>query len=166
MEPDQVNTFSCAAFPSLPAQLDQEFCARRHRKAGAGDPCKGCDIGIQAAKTTAKDTRDGLSTDKRLRGDAAKRGIEIKKSEGHTEEAMAGKKLCSCGCGKLAVKDGLSTKCYRKKNGVLPFPKKGAPVKRQAGRQAGQQTFTGQEVAVHRRSRSRVRRVQGAAAAA
>ncbi len=35
---------------------------------------------------------------------------------------MADKKLCSCGvCGKGAVKDGLSTKCYRKKYGKAPF---------------------------------------------
>src|SRR3990170_1552283 len=34
---------------------------------------------------------------------------------------MANKKLCSCGCGKGAVKDGLATKCYRKRFGKAPF---------------------------------------------
>jgi hypothetical protein len=52
---------------------------------------------------------------------------------------MAEKKLCSCGCGKQAVKDGLSTKCYRKKHGKLPFESSNKEAGRQAGRRAGRQ---------------------------
>ncbi len=37
---------------------------------------------------------------------------------------MASNKLCSCGCGKRAVKDGLAFKCYRAKNGVPPWESK------------------------------------------
>ena len=31
---------------------------------------------------------------------------------------------CSNNDGKIAVKDGLCTKCFKKKHGVVPFPKK------------------------------------------
>ncbi len=49
---------------------------------------------------------------------------------------MAEKKLCSCGCGKQAIKKGLAWGCYTKKHGEPPYGHKTASKKeKQAGRQ-------------------------------
>jgi hypothetical protein len=125
--------FHCESFHlDLPIEKQRGFCAIQFRK--GRDICIDCEQGKAAAKETREEVRAGLlSIDhKKVRSEASTRSNEIRRSGGGD---MAEKKLCSCGvCGKGAVKDGLSTKCYRKKYGKAPFGK-ASPTK--AGRQAG-----------------------------
>lgn len=165
--------FSCAVFPKLPAELDAGFCAKRHRKAEPGDPCRTCETGIQAAKNTR---RQGSNRDSDKNNTVKNNSIETQEGKSHKEAGMA--KLCSCGCGKGAVKDGLATKCYRKKYGKAPFGPGSKKVnKPPKDRQAGERGFDGETRSQRdagRQSRGerqaqsywRVRGVQGAAVAA
>jgi hypothetical protein len=122
-KPDDM--FHCTNFGGLDMPVDKQrgFCAIQFRK--GRDNCIDCVRGKTAAKETAEDVRSSLPP---TTGDASRAGMraaEIKKSKGSSnkEAKMADKKLCSCGCGKGAVKDGLATKCYRKKYGKAPFSK-------------------------------------------
>ena len=127
--------FTCTTFHmDMPIETQPGFCAKRQRKAQAGDYCGICPEGIKAAKETRDPALD--SPYKKVREDAEKREQGLGKTVENKEADMAEKKWCSEGCGKGAVKDGLCTRHYKEKHGEAPFPSgKKPPVKRQAGRQ-------------------------------
>jgi hypothetical protein len=117
--------FTCTTF-NMPIPIERQvgFCAKKFRM---GDRfCKQCDTGKAAAKTDAETVRAGLLNSKqgqRLPEAVVLSAPVVTPREEKIE--MAERKLCTCPgkCGKLAVKDGLSTKCYKAKHGVLPFAK-------------------------------------------
>lgn len=129
-------TFRCEAFKgvTMPADKQRGFCAIQFRK--GREVCVNCERGKAAAKETLEEARGNLEGEKAGRSEGKKLNVEssiLNSGDSRREAGMAVKKLCSCGCGKGAVKDGLATKCYRKKHGVGPFEK---PAKGQAGRQS------------------------------
>ena len=123
--------FTCETF-NIPIPLASQvgFCAKKFRSAKRGDHCLDCEIGIESAKKDTAAVRSGIPNSKQgirpPQKPNALPGAEVKPEDllREVQSAMAEKKLCSCGCGKGAVKDGLATKCYRKKFGHLPFSHK------------------------------------------
>ncbi len=110
--------FHCKAFHmDMPVDRQRGFCAIQFRK--GRDICVDCERGKEAAKETADEVRAALPADKEFENRSKAQTINRIKEK---EVNMAENKLCSCGCGKGAVKDGLATKCYRKKYGKAPFP--------------------------------------------
>jgi len=72
----------CEAFSNM--TVDDVFCARRHRKAEAGDPCFGCERGIQAAR--------------KARGPISAAKKEKNNTNEEVDMTVAGKKTCKdCG---------------------------------------------------------------------
>lgn len=126
-------TFHCETFHlKMPVEKQRNWCAVQFRK--GREHCLDCDLGKAAAKDDREDVRSGLPSGDRRTNGWKNGGI----TTSHKEVDMAEKKLCSCGvCGKGAVKDGLSTKCYRKKYGKVPFPKGPKKPGRSVGRYQG-----------------------------
>jgi len=121
---------------SMPTDKQVGFCAKQYRTERVG--CVDCETGKAAAKTDAANVRTGLpATVSEVLRAAAKKSSEIRATEKKEKEAeMAGKALCSCGCGVKAVKEGFGWGCYRKKFGVDPFPRSTPGVKTKAKKSA------------------------------
>lgn len=96
----------------MPEDRQRGFCARQFRL--ERDICKDCERGKQAAEEDRQDVHASLPESRRTE-------IDLRANAGREEADVAGKQLCSDGCGKRVVKDGLAFKCYKKKYGKAPW---------------------------------------------
>ena len=126
--------FRCKIYSTIeiPKEKQPGFCAKRYRM-GTDRFCRECEIGKEAARTETSAVRAGLPGAKPVvikdvpKVDLPAEAVVLSSPVVTPREEnpdMAEKKLCSCGkCGKGAVKDGLSTRCFKKKYGHLPYAK-------------------------------------------
>lgn len=92
------------------------FCAKQFRK--GREFCVDCERGKKSAQYDKEEVIKKIPPTKR---EKIQQGMAFSHSI-KKEKSMAEKPKCDNGDGKLAVKDGLCYKCYRKKHGVAPFP--------------------------------------------
>jgi hypothetical protein len=105
--------FFCKSYKlTIPADKQRGFCAKQFRL--DRDICRDCDRGKAAAGEERQEILASLPEQVRSE-------IDLRANAGRKETDVAGKQLCSDGCGKRAVKEGLAFKCYKQKYGKAPW---------------------------------------------